>query len=78
VGDAGSPGAGAESAQTLLAALEPSDFVLAAHHGRPVERLDQTMRNICRELGIADKITPHDLRRTNGTTITALALAARL
>jgi integrase len=59
-------------AQTLLAALEPSDFVLAAHHGRPVGRLDQTMRNICRELGIADKVTPHDLRRTNGTTITAL------
>jgi integrase len=30
------------------------------------------MRAICRELGITEKITPHDLRRTHGTKITAL------
>jgi integrase len=30
------------------------------------------MRAICSELGIADKVTPHDLRRTHGTKITAL------
>jgi integrase len=59
-------------AQTLLGELEPSGFVLAAHHERPVERLDQTMRTICRELGVTEKVTPHDLRRSHGTTITAL------
>jgi integrase len=59
-------------AQTLLGGLEPSGFVLAAHHGRPVERVDQTMRNICRELGISDKVTPHDLRGTHATKITGL------
>jgi integrase len=30
------------------------------------------MRTICGELGIAEKVTPHDLRRTHGSTITAL------
>src|SRR5215471_9514743 len=35
-------------------------------------KLDPVMRSICNELGIADKVTPHDLRRTHGTKITAL------
>ena len=30
------------------------------------------MRDICAQLGVKDKVTPHDLRRTNGTTITRL------
>jgi integrase len=30
------------------------------------------MRAICVELGIADKVTPHDLRRTHGTKVTGL------
>jgi len=30
------------------------------------------MRTICRELGISDKVTPHDLRRTHGTFVTRL------
>jgi integrase len=33
--------------------------------------LDATMRDICRQLG-ASRCTPHDLRRTHGTTITKL------
>jgi integrase len=35
-------------------------------------RLSDTMRTICDELGISNKVTPHDLRRTHGTMITAL------
>jgi integrase len=34
-------------------------------------RLDQPMRDICKTLGVA-RATPHDLRRTHGTTITAM------
>src|SRR5262249_36231787 len=34
--------------------------------------LAPVMHAICRELGITDKVTPHDLRRTHGTKITAL------
>ena len=30
------------------------------------------MRTICSELGVNEKVTPHDLRRTHGTTITRL------
>jgi integrase len=33
---------------------------------------DATMRTICRDLGITDTVRPHDLRRTMGTTITAM------
>jgi integrase len=35
-------------------------------------KLDLVMRSICAELGIGAKVTPHDLRRTHGTKITAL------
>jgi integrase len=34
--------------------------------------LDAEMRALCRRLEVASKITPHDLRRTHGTTITRL------
>jgi integrase len=35
---------------------------------RPAER----MRQICADVGVKDKVTPHDLRRTHGTMITRL------
>jgi integrase len=35
-------------------------------------KLAPVMRAICSELGISAKVTPHDLRRTHGTKITAL------
>ncbi|HEV3158528.1 MAG TPA: integrase family protein [Xanthobacteraceae bacterium] len=41
-------------------------------HGRPVRALDQTMRAVCAKLGV-ERATPHDLRRTHGSTITALS-----
>ena len=46
-------------------------FVLAGPRGGPVRGLDAAMRTICRELQI-ERATPHDLRRTHGTTIAAL------
>jgi integrase len=30
------------------------------------------MRAICKKLGVSNKVTPHDLRRTHGTTVTGL------
>src|SRR5262249_61040326 len=38
--------------------------------GQPLA-LDATMRNICKRLAVA-RATPHDLRRTHGSTITKL------
>jgi integrase len=60
--------------QTLLAELDSDGkgFVLAGPRGEAVDRLDLVMRTICADLGIDGKVTPHDLRRTHGTRITAL------
>jgi integrase len=47
-------------------------FVFAGERGGgPVHGLDGAMRAICAKLG-AERATPHDLRRTHGSTITAL------
>jgi integrase len=51
--------------QPAQALLSPAGTVTAS-------KLSPVMRAICAELGIADKVTPHDLRRTHGTKITAL------
>jgi len=40
--------------------------------GKNSTKLSPVMRSICSELGITEKVTPHDLRRTHGTTITRL------
>ena len=58
-----------EPVQELLTALEDdrdTGFVFG------VSRLDTAMRDICIKLGVKNKVTPHDLRRTNGTMITRL------
>jgi integrase len=47
---------------------KPSGFVF----GKAVDKLAPLMRALCGELGITEKVTPHDLRRTHGTKITAL------
>jgi len=46
-------------------------FVFAGARGGPVSHLDAAMRDICAKLGI-ERATPHDLRRTHGSTITAM------
>jgi len=63
-------------AQELLAEFCDDDdvhkgFVFAGDRGGPCRKLDSAMRSICSKIG-ADRATPHDLRRTHGTTITAL------
>jgi integrase len=35
-------------------------------------KLSATMRAICQQLGVTEKVTPHDLRRTHGTFVTRL------
>jgi integrase len=49
-------------------------FVFAGPRGRPFHQLDDVMRVVCEQVGIKrpDKVTPHDLRRTHGTTVTSL------
>ena len=58
-------------AQALLAQMEGNGLVFANSRGGAVGKLDATMREICADLG-AERATPHDLRRTHGTTIAAL------
>jgi integrase len=48
-------------------------FVFAGLRGGPVTGLDGAMRDVCRALDV-DRATPHDLRRTHGSTITGLGL----
>src|SRR5439155_5593162 len=58
----------------LLAELDDgakAGFVFASGRG-PVSNLDGAMRGICSALGVESKVTPHDLRRTHGTCITAM------
>jgi len=54
-----------QPAQALLNGDIPNEV-------RNAPKLDPVMRAICSELGITEKVTPHDLRRTHGTKITAL------
>jgi integrase len=55
--------------QKMIAPLrdDENEFVF----GRSQWDLDRDMRSICRKLGI-ERATPHDFRRTHGSTITAL------
>jgi integrase len=63
-----------QPAKMLLAELEGESigYVFATVNGNAVSNLDETMRTICRKLNI-ERVTPHDLRRTFGSTVTALA-----
>jgi integrase len=62
-----------ESARAIIAELtdDATGFVFAGPRGRPVDALDVAMRVICAKLGV-ERATPHDLRRTHGTSITRL------
>jgi integrase len=63
------------AAQALLDELDDSattGFVFPAARGRrAIWGLDGAMRAICAKLGV-ERATPHDLRRTHGSTVTAL------
>jgi integrase len=63
-----------KAAQAIIAELghgASTGLVFAGERGRPVRKLDGAMRAICSKLGV-ERATPHDLRRTHGSTITAL------
>jgi integrase len=47
-------------------------YVFAGARSGPITGLDAAMRSICEKLGIEDKVTPHDLRRTFGSLVTRL------
>jgi integrase len=62
------------AAQEVIAELgddASTGFVFAGERGGAVKRLDDAMRDICGKLEV-ERATPHDLRRTHGSTITAL------
>jgi integrase len=46
-------------------------FVFATSRGKPSRSLNKVMREICATLKV-ERATPHDLRRTHGSTITGL------
>jgi len=58
--------------QELLIELNSDGFVFAGPRGGPVWQVNSVMRDICAELRINNKVTPHDLRRTHGTCIAKL------
>jgi integrase len=67
-----------EMVQIMIAELTDeatTGFVFVGERGKPVFNLDGAMRSICNTLGVEDKVTPHDLRRTHGSTITKLGFA---
>jgi integrase len=55
----------------ILEELEPKGGVFAGPRGRAIGKIDEPMRAISKALSV-DPATPHDLRRTHGTTITSL------
>jgi integrase len=60
--------------QAIIAELSENattGFVFAGARGRSIGKLDRAMREACKKLGV-EKATPHDLRRTHGSTITGL------
>jgi integrase len=64
-----------QPAQDILAEVSNGGgpgFVFLAGRGGPVPALDAAMRSICHDLRVNEKVTPHDLRRTHGTTVTSL------
>jgi integrase len=60
-------------ARELIAKLqgEGTGYVFATVNGNAVSGLDGVMRSVCQKLNIG-RATPHDLRRTFGSTVTAL------
>ncbi len=60
-----------KAAQQIIANMENTGLIFARPRGGAIGSLANAMRSICKELGV-ERATPHDLRRTHGSTITAL------
>src|SRR5262245_24634214 len=61
-----------EAARAVIADVGDGDTGFVFGGRKPVTGLDGAMREICTELRVNEKATPHDLRRTHGTMITRL------
>jgi integrase len=61
-----------EEVRALLPVNNATGFVFATARGRPVAKLDDAMRSISAKLKLEPPVRPHDLRRTFGSTVTAL------
>jgi integrase len=64
-----------KSVQEIMAELSDgatTGFVFAGERGRPIRKLDRAMRAVCKKLRV-EKVTPHDLRRTFCSKVTALS-----
>jgi integrase len=70
------------AAQEIIADLtddgSESGFVFAGERGGVHSRLDAVVRGLCERLKIADKVTPHDLRRTFSTAVVRLGFGIEL
>ena len=62
-----------QPARAIIAELDNGvpGFVFTNDSERPITELHGTMREVCKALK-AERVTPHDLRRTHGTSITSL------
>jgi integrase len=59
------------AALDLLGDIPAKGLLLPGRGNRPI-KISDVVRSIGKELGISNKITPHDLRRTHGSAITGL------
>jgi len=62
-------------ALALLEQLDGEGFVFAVGRGKSVGRISDVMGDICEKLDV-ERATPHDLRRTHGSTITGLGFGS--
>ena len=58
-------------ARQIIEEIGTTGTVFAGQRGGPINNLASAMQTICKDLGV-ERATPHDLRRTHGSTITAL------
>jgi integrase len=61
-----------KAAQQIIEEIGTSGMIFAGARGMAVNGLDKDMRAICKKLKVK-RATPHDLRRTHGSTITGLS-----
>jgi integrase len=59
------------AAQKIIAELDTTGMIFANSRGTAIDNIEGAMRDICSSLGV-ERATPHDLRRTFSTTVTAL------
>jgi integrase len=60
-----------KAALALLEQMDGRGFVFAGSRGKPNSRLFEPMADCCEKLQV-ERATPHDLRRTHGSTVTGL------